>query len=905
MEIGRILGGRYKIVERIGSGGMSIVYKAHEVGLEREVAVKVLISSLADDPQLIERFNREAKTIASLQHNSIIPIYYYGIEENLGSYLIMPMLKGGTLEQRLHQLELLPSLTEVGELAEKLGSALQYAHNKNVVHRDIKFSNIMFDDAGSPYLMDFGIAKLLNTTNLTGTGMTVGTPNFMPPEQWRNDEITPAVDQYAFAVLLYAMLTRKMPFEAETAPQLMYKHLQEDPPPASDYREDVPAAIEDALQKALSKEPEDRYASVSEFTEIISQSALASTRQYSGFFKAPIAVTKKSKLPTSGIPKPGVMPDTPTEMVAESEIGPGVAGMQGLDGQTTPVEQAALARTQNKFDRTTPGEQVAFHEDVTLAKDSSNRRAFFGTMIAVVLVGIIVISIGLFIRNELILATQSTETAVANIEGSETSLAIAQANDTATAEMEASETARADDEATETIVAFEIQSINETATREAEPTLTNTATDTATPSNTPTDTPTNTPSNTPTNTPTATSTSTATADATGTRAILLITEFAENQATDAASDAITATARAYRDETATTQAENANASATIRAENINGTATEIARQLINVAATTLAQNVNSTTTAIAEAQEEISAIQTQAAQNRIEYGSEVSDTGRNEDEIRWTFRGTAGEILTISARSAEFDTLLALYFNNSLIANDDNSGYRENSRIEDFEIENDGEYTIVLRADRDDELRGEYHVGITEMIDCPRVLPAQALVGEYAHITVVGTRNRIRREAGTDSQHIGFIPLGELVEVIGGPDCEDGFTWYQVEYDGIIGWTAEADDEDYWVLRLPEDDSPILAANGQGMTNGEDLDPGTFQVERFCQDRGWQANVSADLEDWLCFENDIIVYTLVEEDFDEICQMTYGIEDSFARQDGDAAEPAYQWLCYFYPGLTP
>src|SRR5690606_30629675 len=216
MEIGRILNGRYKIEERIGSGGMSTVYKAHEVGLEREVAVKVLISTLSGDPQLIERFNREAKTIASLQHNSIIPIYYYGIEDDFGSFLVMPMLKGGTLEQRLHQLKMLPSLTEGGEIAEKLGSALQYAHDKGAVHRDIKFSNIMFDDAGSPYLMDFGIAKLLNTTNLTGTGMTVGTPNFMPPEQWRNDEITPAVDQYAFSVLLYAMLTRRMPFEADT-----------------------------------------------------------------------------------------------------------------------------------------------------------------------------------------------------------------------------------------------------------------------------------------------------------------------------------------------------------------------------------------------------------------------------------------------------------------------------------------------------------------------------------------------------------------------------------------------------------------------------------------------------------------------------------------------------------------
>lgn len=896
MEIGRILGGRYKIVERIGSGGMSTVYKAHEVGLEREVAVKVLITALSGDPQLVERFNREARTIAGLQHNSIIPIYFYGVEEDFGTYLVMPLLKGGTLDQRLEQLNIRPSLTEVGELAERLGNALQYAHDKGIVHRDIKFSNIMFDDTGNPYLTDFGIAKMLGATNLTGTGMTVGTPQFMPPEQWRNDEITPAVDQYAFAILLYAMLTQRMPFDAPTPHALMYQHLQETPPLVRDFRGDIPQEIEDALKKALSKDPKDRFASISEFTDIIATTALSSTRQYSGFFKAPIQIEKgQTNIGTSvHTPNtPNKMPDTPTEVVASSNPA----------GATTPSSN-------NR--QTKPPTQIN-PQSVAEGTNISNNTAFWGGLLAVLLIGIIVI-IGMFILNQRNIPIAPTEVLNEGLDETQTVIAVE------------AEAANAD--ATRTEVAMLVLT-DEAITDTPMPTATNSPTSTST--------------NTAEPTNTATSIPTFTPDATGTQLVIILTNNANQQATGTALSSL-ATSQANNNATATAQALSAivtaaantnlaNTATVQAAQNatqqaiLNSTSEAIdinnTQQAVNLAqasVTAQALNMSGTATAFAEIQAQaltqqaiFNATQTQLAilanptatataisvsGDEIAYGQSIMDAGTGENELRWTFRGNQNDLISISARSSDFDTLLELYRDDLLIADDD-GGMSLNSRISNYRLEQNADYTVVLRTFSGDPIDGEYVLGITEMLDCPSVLPSQMLVGEYGRVTLDGGANRLREAPSTDADVITTIPEADVFDVWAGPICADGFAWYQVDYDGEVGWTAEGDDTEYYLELLPDSD-PIILAGAQGLTNGENLAPGEFQVEYYCSRRG--LNTRSDGIEWYCVNaTDVPVITLVQSDFDQICRDTYDIDDAFALQDGDASDPAFRWRCYYYP----
>ncbi|HRF95377.1 MAG TPA: serine/threonine-protein kinase, partial [Aggregatilineales bacterium] len=166
--------GQYELRELLGVGGMGSVYRGFQTALKREVAVKVLPSTLAQQPGYIERFTREAETSAALEHPHIVPIVDYGTQRGI-SYVVMRLLTGGTLAERINQAQAdkrgLPSLGETAKLLRELASALDYAHNRGVIHRDIKTSNVMFDNQGNSYLVDFGIAKLMNATNkLTGTG---------------------------------------------------------------------------------------------------------------------------------------------------------------------------------------------------------------------------------------------------------------------------------------------------------------------------------------------------------------------------------------------------------------------------------------------------------------------------------------------------------------------------------------------------------------------------------------------------------------------------------------------------------------------------------------------------------------------------------------------------------------
>ena len=283
--------GQYELRGLLGKGGMGAVYQAYQSSLKRIVAIKVMDSTLAEQPGFIERFNREAETAAALEHHHIIPIYDYGNQRSI-SYVVMRLLTGGSLAQRVAKQATGkregPSMGEVVELLKQLASALDYAHSRGVVHRDIKPGNIMFDKHGRGYLVDFGIAQLADASRvITAPGVVLGTPHYMAPEQWGSQEIGPAADQYALAVVTYLLVTGRTPFQADTPLSFMHKHLNELPTPAGTLRPDLPAGITAVLERALAKEPAGRFPTVTAFAQAFERAVAGQVGEPSGFFSVP------------------------------------------------------------------------------------------------------------------------------------------------------------------------------------------------------------------------------------------------------------------------------------------------------------------------------------------------------------------------------------------------------------------------------------------------------------------------------------------------------------------------------------------------------------------------------------------------------------------------------------------
>lgn len=324
---GRTLG-QYELRELLGVGGMGAVYRAYQSSLDRDVAVKVLSALLAAQSGYSERFIREAKTAAALEHAHIVPVYDYGTTDDKISYVVMRLLTGGSLSDRLQAVtdgnSALPPLDETARILRQLADALDYAHQKGVIHRDIKASNVMFNEQNSAFLVDFGIAKLLDsTTNLTVTGMAMGTPSYMPPEQWKGEEIGPAADQYALGIMTYAMVTGKMPFEGPTPYALMHKHLYETPTPPQTWRADVPQGVIDVLNRAMAKTADERYASALEFANAFER-AIQGHPEAKTSAGVPIPVSKTPtalpQLPTSPAALDGPTVRTPTGIPAAGHI---------------------------------------------------------------------------------------------------------------------------------------------------------------------------------------------------------------------------------------------------------------------------------------------------------------------------------------------------------------------------------------------------------------------------------------------------------------------------------------------------------------------------------------------------------------------------------------------------------
>ncbi len=247
----------YEVEREIGRGGMAIVYRAVDRQLRRTVALKVLPPELAQGPAVIERFQREARMAAAMDHPNIIPIYRVGHSESL-LYLAMKYVEGRPLDAIIADQGALP--IPVVLLVLRAGaSALAYAHEHGIVHRDIKGGNLLIDQAGRAIVTDFGVARAIDTAAMTTTGSVIGTPYFMSPEQCAGKVAGPQSDQYSLGVVAFQMLTGSVPFEADTLAAIMHHHFFTPVPDVTKVREDVPAALSAVLDRILSKDPARRF----------------------------------------------------------------------------------------------------------------------------------------------------------------------------------------------------------------------------------------------------------------------------------------------------------------------------------------------------------------------------------------------------------------------------------------------------------------------------------------------------------------------------------------------------------------------------------------------------------------------------------------------------------------------
>jgi len=256
--------GRYRVLARLGRGGMADVYKAFQPSLDRYVAIKVLHPSMVDDKEFIGRFQREAKSVAALRHPNIIQVFDYDSQGDT-YYMVMEYIDGPTLRAALEDLhdrrEHVP-LDVALRIVSDVGAALSYAHEAGVVHRDVKPANILLERSGRVILTDFGVAKILTGTKVTVTGTVLGTPAYMSPEQGMGEHGDSRSDIYSLGVVLYELSTGRLPFDADTPLAVLLKHVHDPLPLPRQVNPSLPEEVERIILKALAKEPSDRYQAV-------------------------------------------------------------------------------------------------------------------------------------------------------------------------------------------------------------------------------------------------------------------------------------------------------------------------------------------------------------------------------------------------------------------------------------------------------------------------------------------------------------------------------------------------------------------------------------------------------------------------------------------------------------------
>jgi len=318
--------GAYQIIAQCGQGGMATVYKAYQPSMDRYVALKVLPRFHSSDPEFIGRFEQEAKALAKLQHPHILPVFDYGESEGY-TYFVMPLMQDGNLAELIVDARL--PLRRINQIISQIGGALEFAHSRGFIHRDVKPSNILLDESGNCTLMDFGIAKIIEgSKEFTQTGGILGTPAYMSPEQGSGQKIDHRSDIYSLGIILYEMVTGKPPFEAETPVAVIFKHVHDPLPPPSKLVPDLSEDVERVLLKSLTKNPEDRYQSVREMVDALSSAVSKTLRREPTLMELPStekASTPKLEEVASDVIESELtieerLPETQPEWGAEAEI---------------------------------------------------------------------------------------------------------------------------------------------------------------------------------------------------------------------------------------------------------------------------------------------------------------------------------------------------------------------------------------------------------------------------------------------------------------------------------------------------------------------------------------------------------------------------------------------------------
>ncbi|MGQ9851443.1 MAG: protein kinase domain-containing protein [Aggregatilineaceae bacterium] len=296
--------GKYEVIDRIGRGGMAEVYRGYHAALDRYVAIKLLHPFLADDPEFKERFEREARNVARLKHPNIVQVYDFEYDaEGESYYMVMEYINGPTLKDRLFDLSLsgdrLPPAESI-RIIKTAAQALAYAHEHGMIHRDVKPANLMLDEDGRVVLTDFGIAKILTGAHVTSSGGTVGTPAYMSPEQGLGEAGDERSDIYSLGVILYQLVTGRLPYDAATPLAIILKHVNEPLPSPRQIVPDIPEDLEAVICKALAKAPHDRFQSAAEFAEALDalevsgQLENANTAPIRSFSVAPTVIQSQS-----------------------------------------------------------------------------------------------------------------------------------------------------------------------------------------------------------------------------------------------------------------------------------------------------------------------------------------------------------------------------------------------------------------------------------------------------------------------------------------------------------------------------------------------------------------------------------------------------------------------------------
>lgn len=309
--IGQVLGNRYRIEERIGGGGMSVVFRATDLQLGRDVAVKVMRNHLAADEDFVRRFWREAQNAAALSHPNLVKIYDVG-RDGENCFIVMELITGRTLKQMIQEQGPLP-IDQASKIAMQILDALGHAHEQKIIHRDVKPHNVLIARDGTVRVTDFGIARATTTDTVTHTGSILGSAHYFSPEQANGYPANEKSDLYSMGVVLYEMVTGRVPFQGESPITVAIKHIRESVTPASALNHEVPAELDQIIGQALAKEPEDRFADAAEMRgaleQFLTEHAAGRTHVVSGDFPTqmiatPIGSRKDRRQPTEKVKAP-------------------------------------------------------------------------------------------------------------------------------------------------------------------------------------------------------------------------------------------------------------------------------------------------------------------------------------------------------------------------------------------------------------------------------------------------------------------------------------------------------------------------------------------------------------------------------------------------------------------------